>query len=390
MKQNHLPPNHHNTDLFLIDQETNRVKPIMVKDFKYFNFSERDHLQEWIAHTPGVLGEELLIIQKEFDGFDETNERLDLLALDKSGQLVIIENKLDNSGRDVTWQALKYASYCTSLTKKQIVDIYQTYLDTTHPSEKLDAGEQICEFIEESDLDEVILNEGVQQRIILVAGSFRKEVTSTVLWLLRHGLNIQCIKATLYEYQNQALIHFDPIIPPKEAKDMMINMGTKDVEDTKTSAVKKGRELIRHEYWTQLLDFFEHEKYPSFKNISATKSDALGTGSGIMDCRFYLIFQKARLGVELYFRKRKASENKYLFDKLFQQKERIETSFGTVLKWQRLDKKKACRVSYSIDFNSFDEDNWADARKWHLEYIEKLDQAFRKPLEQVNKQLKSK
>ncbi len=64
---------------------------------------------------PESLGEELLIIQKEFDGFDETRERLDLLALDKQGSLVVIENKLDDSGRDVVWQALKYASYCSSL-----------------------------------------------------------------------------------------------------------------------------------------------------------------------------------------------------------------------------------------------------------------------------------
>lgn len=52
-----------------------------------------------------VLGEELLIIQKEFAGFSDTHERLDLLALDKQGSLVIIENKLDDTGRHVTWQA---------------------------------------------------------------------------------------------------------------------------------------------------------------------------------------------------------------------------------------------------------------------------------------------
>jgi RecB family endonuclease NucS len=51
-----------------------------------------------------------LIIQKEFDGFNDTKERLDLLALDKQGNLVIIENKLDDSGKDVTWQVIKYAS----------------------------------------------------------------------------------------------------------------------------------------------------------------------------------------------------------------------------------------------------------------------------------------
>ena len=66
-----------------------------------------------LANQPDALGEELLIIQKEFDGFElffsalnAGRERLDLLALDKAGNLVIIENKLDDSGRDVVWQAM--------------------------------------------------------------------------------------------------------------------------------------------------------------------------------------------------------------------------------------------------------------------------------------------
>lgn len=45
----------------------------------------------------------VLVIQKEFDGFSDTRERSDLLALDKDGDLVVIENKLDDSGNDVTW-----------------------------------------------------------------------------------------------------------------------------------------------------------------------------------------------------------------------------------------------------------------------------------------------
>lgn len=51
------------------------------------------------------------------------------MALDKEGNLVIIENKLDDTGRDVVWQALKYTSYCASLSKPQVVDIYQRYLN---------------------------------------------------------------------------------------------------------------------------------------------------------------------------------------------------------------------------------------------------------------------
>ncbi len=79
----------------------------MEKRFGDLNLHEREHLQEWLANQPNALGEDLLIIQKEFDGFADTRERLDLPALDKDGQLVVIENKLDDSGRDVAWQALK-------------------------------------------------------------------------------------------------------------------------------------------------------------------------------------------------------------------------------------------------------------------------------------------
>ena len=55
-------------------------------------------MQEWISDNSYILGEKLLIIQKEFDGFSDTNERLDLLAMDENGKLVVIENKLDDSG----------------------------------------------------------------------------------------------------------------------------------------------------------------------------------------------------------------------------------------------------------------------------------------------------
>ena len=107
--------------MYKIDKRSNRISRLEVKRFTELGFTERNHLQEWLANEPEALGEELLIIQKEFDGFDDTRERLDLLALDKDGCLVVIENKLDDTGRDVVWQALKYASYCSSLTDRKSV-----------------------------------------------------------------------------------------------------------------------------------------------------------------------------------------------------------------------------------------------------------------------------
>ncbi|AXA41638.1 hypothetical protein DLJ82_4074 [Rhizobium leguminosarum] len=69
--------------MFRVDRTKNRIARLAQRRFGELALRERDHLQEWLVHQPDALGEELLIIQKEFDGFDETRERLDLLALDK-------------------------------------------------------------------------------------------------------------------------------------------------------------------------------------------------------------------------------------------------------------------------------------------------------------------
>ena len=153
---------------------------------------------------PDALGEELLIIQKEFDGFADTRERLDLLALDKNGQLVIIENKLDDTGRDVVWQAVKYAAYCSNLTKTQIIDIFQQYLDRW--SRDKDAETAICEFLDEDSLEEVVLNGGNDQRLMFIAANFRKEVTAAVLWLLGHGVRAQCFRVVPHVLGEQLFI----------------------------------------------------------------------------------------------------------------------------------------------------------------------------------------
>lgn len=176
--------------LFLIDREKNEATSIRKKTFQALKFTEREHLQEWICKNTDILGERLLIIQKEFSGFDDTRERLDLLAIDVEGNLVIIENKLDDSGKDVVWQSLKYASYCSSLTKNDVRGIFQSYLDM-----QLDGGTAetiLCEFLQVENFSEVVLNHD-DQRIIMVAANFRKEVTSTALWLLEHNVKVKCI-----------------------------------------------------------------------------------------------------------------------------------------------------------------------------------------------------
>ena len=202
--------------MFVIDRSKNLISRLPVPTFSALGIKERSDFQEWLANTPDALGEELLIIQKEFAGFEGTNERFDLLALDKEGSLVIIENKLDDSGSGVVWQVLKYVAYCSSLKKSQIVDIFQDYLKQQHREGS--ASNIICKFLEADALEEVILNSGSGQRLILVAANFRKEVTSAILWLISNGIRAQCMKVTPYALNGIHLLDIKQIIPPPEAR----------------------------------------------------------------------------------------------------------------------------------------------------------------------------
>ncbi len=384
--------------MFTVNHQANRISPVKAKKFSELGLTERKHLQEWLAHEPSALGEELLIIQKEFDGFDDTRERLDLLALDKDGNLVIIENKLDDSGRDVVWQALKYASYCASLTKAQIVEIYQQYLDRYEPvtgevdllNAPASASARICEFLDAPDLDELKLNLGNSQRIMLVAANFRKEVTSTALWLLGQGISIACFKITPYSLGEQLLINIDQIIPTPEAKELMIGINAKEAEEKTTEVVLKNRHTVRREYWERALEAFQKSACQLYNNISPSKDHWLSAGSGLSGCPYNLIFLQKELRVELWISRGVTEENKYLFDLLSQSKQDIEHTFGAELEWMRLDEKKSCRIQFSTKADGFNKETWPQAVAWHLEQMTKLEKALKGPLQKAAEAMKQK
>ena len=50
--------------MYKISKSDNNITKLEQRLFSDLGFRERDHLQEWIAKNPDVLGEELLIIQK--------------------------------------------------------------------------------------------------------------------------------------------------------------------------------------------------------------------------------------------------------------------------------------------------------------------------------------
>lgn len=367
--------------MYIINKAKNSITKVDKKSFSELGFKEREHLQEWLAKNPEALGEELLIIQKEFNGFNDTNERLDLLALDKQGNLVVIENKLDDSGKDVTWQVLKYASYCSTLSKNQIKDIYQLYLDKQDTNN--DALKNLVDFFGCEDYKEISLNSGQTQRIILVAANYRKEVTSTVLWLMNYKLRIQCFKITPYALNDQLLLDIEQIIPMKDTEEYVISMAEKTQDNINTQEELKASSITRMDFWKELLKQAAG-KVKLFQNISATKDNWISAGSGISGISYNFVASRIYARTEVLMQRPSIEENKMLFDELHKIKSEIEDNFGGQLTWERLEEKKACRIKSELEgVNVLDKDNWAEMIDFMINSMIRMEKALNEPLKKA-------
>lgn len=367
--------------MFKVDIEKNRIYPVPKKKFCDLGFRERLNLQEWLVHQSDALGEDILIIQKEFDGFDDTRERLDLLAIDKKGNLVVIENKLDDSGKDLVWQALKYTAYISGLTKSQILDIYQQYLNRYESGSS--AIDKICEFLDVDDIDEAILNAGTGQRIMFIAANFRKEVTATVLWLIGRGIRLQCFKVTPYAFNNDAFIDIDQIIPPPEAADYMIGITSKEIEEVNVQGVQSERHKIRFDFWSLLLSSFKERNITLFSNISPSKDHWLNAGSGLNSCPYSLIFGKREVRVEISLNRSSQQQNKWLFDKLYEDKDEIENIIGQNLDWKKMEDKRSSRIVLSHPFDGYNKDEWQNIIEWLASTLLTFQRAFQPHLDEL-------
>jgi hypothetical protein len=211
---------------FTFDKKTKKLSFYEKTNLSEHNILERQDIGKWVEDYPDVLGEELLIITTEYDKFDKTKERLDLLALDKDGTLVVVELKRDDSGKNVELQAIKYAAYCSTFTLNDVVTEYQEY--RSKKGEKIDeekARKIITDFIAKDDFEAI----SDRPRIILVSKEFRLKVTASVFWLRKFGLNIRCVKLTPYLIdENKIGFESTIIIPLPEAESYIIKAERKD------------------------------------------------------------------------------------------------------------------------------------------------------------------
>ncbi len=78
---------------------------------------KEDDLQRWISESPRLIGLDVLVLGREITAI---SGRIDILALDSEGNVVVIECKRDRTPRDVIAQILDYASWVSTLSASEL------------------------------------------------------------------------------------------------------------------------------------------------------------------------------------------------------------------------------------------------------------------------------
>lgn len=273
--------------LYKLDRH--ELKEVETSSFTEKNILEQN-LQELILNNPKVLGEDLLIISSEYSHWKESRKRIDLLAIDRDGNLVVIEIKRDN-GFHMDLQAIRYAAMLSQMTYQNIIDTYQHFLqknsqiNSNDQNSHLNPKTEIHNFL--TDFNEEASGLAKNIRIILVSNVFSKEITAVALWLNSKGIEVKCVKLEHYfdKETDSTYIDSDTIIPLKETEDYLISIKEKeDIQQVFKDSTENQKD------YTQYL--FKNKQYKKGRLVLAVIEDYINKNPGISLKQLQNIFPK--------------------------------------------------------------------------------------------------
>jgi hypothetical protein len=204
-----------------------RFKAVAATSLRAEGLRERGDLQRLVRDQVEIIAPETLLLAEEFGDWEDSRRRIDLLALDKKANLVVIELKTEEDGGHLELQALRYSAMVSKMTFEQAKNAHEAYLRERGSTD--DARAHILEFL---GWTEPAKHEfGGDVRIVLVAPDFSKEVTSTVMWLNERDLDIRCIRVRSYKLDQRLLAEVEQVIPLPEAEEYQVRLRQKGAEE---------------------------------------------------------------------------------------------------------------------------------------------------------------
>ena len=165
-----------------------------LETIRFKELEQESALQQIIADDISVVDSRLMVIGREV--MTQYGGRVDVLAIDADGNLVVIELKRNRTPREVVAQILDYGSWVRNLTADEIaesfIDYQVRYLKTGTPKSINDAFQERFGTVPDK------LNSSHQ--LIIVAGSLDPSTERIVNYLMEdYGVEINAVFFRVFE-----------------------------------------------------------------------------------------------------------------------------------------------------------------------------------------------
>jgi hypothetical protein len=249
---------------------------------------------------------------------------VDLVAEEEGGGTVVIENQLEKSDHD---HLGKLITYLTAMDAKAAVWI----VSQPRPEH-------------------------------VSAISWLNESTCADFYLIK-------LEAIRIEGSAAAALLTPIVVPSEEAK--LVGKTKKEIAE---------RYTIRKQWWISLIDR-SRAKTKLHSHITPGEYSWIGVSAGHRGLNFNYTIVQHGCGAELYIDRGKdcAEENAQIFSQFEAQKDNIEAAFGGALSWERLEGKRACRITHRMEDGGYrsNEDEWPTIQDKLVGVMVRLESALR-------------
>jgi hypothetical protein len=304
-------------DLMAIyEYTTDAIHPLGETTFGREKIGERTDLQRLLRRNISLIDPDLFVIADEFSEWEDSKRRIDILAIDRNGDLVVIELKRNESGEHMDLQSLRYAAMVSAMTLDQAVEAHKAY--RLREGITGDAQAAVLAFLGWESARE---NEfGVAVRIMLVSADFSKELTTSVLWLNEQGLDVRCFRLKPFKSDSRIFIEAQQVIPLPEAAVYQVQLRRKA---EKERAAKAEQNVFRR-FWAALLPKARANS-DLFSNVNPSGEQWITASVRGHQFNFYSRQHDGQ--VEVYITSGSKEENRRRFEALLAHKDAIESSF---------------------------------------------------------------
>ncbi len=288
---------------------------------------EAHDFTQWLQHNIELLNEATGLSLTVFGREHRAGSfSCDLVAEDESGRKVVIENQLERSNHDHLGKVITYLSHLGAETAVWIVS-------DPRPEH-------------------------------IGAMAWLNESSSASFYMVK----VEAVRVKVADTDSAAAPLFTMIVgPTAEIK----NVAADKREDAE-------RHRLRRAWWESLLERGKGRS-PINARISPNDRGYTGASSGVPHLSLnYVVWQDSGR-VELYIDRSNTEENKRIFDDLLARRTEIESAFGGMLNWERLDHRRASRISSDVEGGGYRSpaEDWPDIQEDMLDAMKRFGSALR-------------